>query len=134
MALSKALFVFILHLLTNNYSQVDKLWSIMPVVYSWTMVGLNPPNTRLTLAASIVTIWGIRLTYNFGRKGGYSIKFWTGEEDYRWLVLRNRISNPIVWFVFNVCFISIYQSLLIMGFTLPLVLTIDNNTEINYLD
>lgn len=33
--------------------------------------------------AILVNLWGIRLTLNFARKGGYSWKFWEGEEDYR---------------------------------------------------
>ena len=53
------------------------------------MSGFAP---RQTLAASLVTVWGIRLTFNFARKGGYSWKFWEGEEDYRWAIVRR---NPI---------------------------------------
>lgn len=47
----------------------------------------------------------LRLTYNYWRKGGYSI----GSEDYRWAVLREKI-NPPLFFVFNVVFISLAQS------------------------
>ena len=53
------------------------------------MSGFAP---RQTLAASLVTVWGIRLTFNFARKGGYSWKFWEGEEDYRWAIVRK---NPL---------------------------------------
>jgi len=38
----------------------------------------------------LVTVWSIRLTYNFARRGGYSWKFWDGEEDYRWDILRQK--------------------------------------------
>ena len=34
-ALVKTFIVFVLNTLTNNLSQVDKLWSIMPGVYAW---------------------------------------------------------------------------------------------------
>lgn len=47
----------------------------------------------------------MRLTYNYWRKGGYTI----GSEDYRWEVLREKISPPL-FFVFNVLFISLAQS------------------------
>ena len=85
----------------------------------------------------MITIWGARLTYNFARKGGYSWKFWEGEEDYRWAVLRKKpgFSNPIVWLLFNLGFISFYQSFLIAGFTLPLVIAIqDQPSPLNLLD
>lgn len=57
------------------------------------------------------------MTYNYWRKGGYSI----GSEDYRWDVLKKKI-NPALFFVFNVVFISLAQSvrfpLLLVGITL----------------
>jgi steroid 5-alpha reductase family enzyme len=40
----------------------------------------------------LITVWGARLTFNFARKGGYSWKFWSGEEDYRWEEVRK---NPL---------------------------------------
>lgn len=54
----------------------------------------------------------MRLTYNYWRKGGYQI----GSEDYRWEVLREKISPPL-FFVFNVLFISLAQS--VSYFKLP---------------
>ena len=60
-----------------------------------------------------------------------------GEEDYRWAVLRKRpgFSNPIVWFLFNLGFISFYQSFLIAGFTLPMVIAIqDKPSDLNLID
>ena len=47
----------------------------------------------------------VRLTYNYWRKGGYNY----GSEDYRWEVLRKYI-NPPLFFLFNVVFISLVQS------------------------
>ena len=72
--------------------------------------------------SSLITIWGLRLTYNFHRRGGYHIKFWQGEEDYRWSILRKEwpLNNPIFWKIFNFAFIAIYQNLLIWGFSLPI--------------
>lgn len=47
----------------------------------------------------------MRLSYNYWRKGGYSV----GSEDYRWQILREKIAPPL-FFVFNVLFISLAQS------------------------
>jgi steroid 5-alpha reductase family enzyme len=118
-----AIICFIVSTIANNYSQVDKLWSIMPLPYTWVVAWESGFETRLVLMAVLVSIWGIRLTYNFSRRGGYSIKFWTGEEDYRWAVLRAKpeFAAKWKWMLFNLFFISLYQMGLILLITLPAV-------------
>lgn len=123
MMLGVAALCFLLGELTGNCSQVDKLWSLLPVAYSWYFVGAAGFEPRMLLMAVLVTVWGARLTYNFSRKGGYIWRFWLGEEDYRWNVLRQ---NPLLkgrlrWGLFNLFFISLYQNVLIFMFTLPMV-------------
>jgi len=49
--------------------------------------------------------WGVRLTYNFWRKGGYNY----ADEDYRWQPLRKAITPYPVWLLFNAFFICIFQ-------------------------
>jgi steroid 5-alpha reductase family enzyme len=73
--------------------------------------------------AALVTLWGVRLTHNFARKGAYSWKPWSGEEDYRWAELRKDpvLGKPWTWMVFNLLFICFYQNSLILAFTLPSV-------------
>lgn len=89
--------------------------------------------------ATLVTIWSVRLTFNFARKGGFpkTWKIWEGEEDYRWAILRKNpaLSNSIVWMIFNLSFISVYQSFLICAFCFPIALTVEcNNPELNSVD
>lgn len=100
--------------LTREYSWVDRIWSVVPVVYVWVFAVAGAFDARLVLMAMLVTAWGIRLTANFARKGGYR----PGGEDYRWAVLRGRMSG---WQfgAFNLLFISIYQNALILLFCLP---------------
>lgn len=109
--------------LTGNYSQVDKLWSIAPVIYVWFMAYLGQWNDRMLIMAILVTLWGVRLTYNFARRGAYSWEFWEGEEDYRWEILRKNpgLKNPFVWTLFNLGFICFYQNTLIFLITLPVI-------------
>lgn len=116
-----ALLCFAVSTASNNYSQVDKLWSIMPLVYTWIVAFQSGWEPRLVLMAAVVSVWGIRLTYNFSRRGGYSLKFWTGEEDYRWPVLRKKpeFAARWRWTLFNLFFISLYQMGLILLMTLP---------------
>lgn len=114
-------FCFIVGELAQNFSQMDKLWSILPIAYAWIVAGKGGMKPRLVVYALIVTVWGVRLTINFARKGAYRLKFWTGEEDYRWSIVR---SNPIfrhklAWTLFDLFFISLYQNLLVLGICLP---------------
>jgi steroid 5-alpha reductase family enzyme len=114
---------FILSEITRNYSQVDKIWSLLPLTYGWVTVTAQP-SPRLYIMAVLVTIWGIRLSYNFSRKGGYSIFPWKGEEDYRWKVLRNNpfLRGRIRFGLFNLLFISLYQNIVIFLFSSPFLL------------
>ncbi len=117
------LLCFIVSEITRNYSQVDKLWSLMPLVYGWVTV-VAFPSPRVYLMAALVTLWGIRLSHNFYRKGGYSIIPWEGEEDYRWQILRDTpaLKGRIRFGLFNLLFISFYQNLLILFFSTPILM------------
>lgn len=129
-------YCFIVGELTLNNSQMDKLWSILPIVYAWIIVGQSGFNLRLIVMAILITLWGIRLTLNFAKKGAYSIKFWSGEEDYRWIVLREnpKLSKRWKWALFNLFFISIYQNALVLAITLPLLVTMESTAAFSLLD
>jgi len=124
-------YCFIVGELSKNNSQVDKLWSIVPIYYVWHMAFMAGLPDRMLLMAILVSIWGIRLTFNFARRGAYTWKFWAGEEDYRWEILRKRqgFSNRWVWATFNLLFICGYQNTLIFLFTVP-ILTATTNTPL----
>lgn len=99
--------------LTRDSSWVDRIWSIVPVAYLWVFAATSGWDARVVLMAVLVNLWGIRLTYNFARKGGYS-----GVEDYRWPILRARM-RPWQYQVFQLLFISGYQNVLLVLITLP---------------
>ncbi|OQS02406.1 integral membrane protein [Thraustotheca clavata] len=120
-ALGFGVLCFILQALTGNYSHVDRLWSITPVLYSWNflVVGLNRGyalDVRMSIVVGLITMWGVRLTYNFYRRGGYT---WTGE-DYRWEFVRKMVPNPFLWHIFSFVFIAVYQHILLCLLTFPL--------------
>ena len=116
--------------LTKNYSQTDKLWSLMPIVYSLVTLYAFPSSPRIWLMTLLVTTWGLRLTYNFYRKGGYNIIPWKGEEDYRWRLLRKQpvFQKGFRITLFNLLFISFYQHLLIFLFCTPILIAAKNST------
>jgi len=113
---------FIAGLMTRNYSHVDRLWSVLPPVYAGIWFSDFYTNPRFVLAAVLVIAWGIRLTWNFSRRGGYAFSFSEGftGEDYRWPILREKINNRVLFELFNLFFISAFQLTLIFFFTLPL--------------
>lgn len=119
---------FIVSEITRNYSQVDKLWSLLPPAYSWITVAAFP-SARTVIMALLVTMWGLRLSYNFHRKGGYNIIPWKGEEDYRWKILRDNsaLRGRVRFGMFNLFFISFYQNLIILLFTTPILLAALHN-------
>jgi len=111
---------YVVSIISGNCSQVDRLWSLIPITNCW-IFGLRPVffsteklDIRVGIMSILVTIWGLRLSYNFYRKGGYR---WH-EEDYRWPALRG-LMHPILFHVFNLIFISIYQNILIFLFSAP---------------
>lgn len=131
------LYCFIVGELTKNNSQVDKLWSILPIIYVWIITGYSGFSPRLCLMAVLVTLWGIRLTTNFALKGAYHWRFWEGEEDYRWKVLRSKkeFQPHWKWMLFNLLFICLYQNILILLFTLPSLIALKfADTPLGWMD
>lgn len=127
---------FVVSTITNNYSQVDKVWSIIPAPYVWIVAYQSGFEARIVLMACLVTFWAVRLTYNFARRGGYSWKFWTGVEDYRWPILRAKpeFQAPWKWISFNFLFISGYQMGLILLFTLPALKSMESIVPLGIYD
>ena len=131
-----ALYCFVVGEISRNNSQMDKLWSLLPIVYAWIIAGKGGMKPRLVLFAVIVTLWGIRLTVNFARKGAYSIRFWDGEEDYRWKVLRENkyLKNKVAWAAWDLFFISIYQNALVLAICLPALAAMSSNAPLGGWD
>ncbi|KAI9596931.1 hypothetical protein BDF19DRAFT_437256 [Syncephalis fuscata] len=125
-------------LVTNHYSIVDRLWSLLPPIFSlYYLFNLIPAlnmsngirgfigaiyeglwsNPRVLLVTLLIVIWGARLTFNYWRKGGYR---W-GEEDYRWQVVK---AGAPAWAfqLLNLFFIVIYQLWLLAALTAPVYL------------
>lgn len=141
-----SLFTFLASRVTGNDSWVDRLWSIIPVVYAWIFALFKPQLHKLVpsdiakllssssvevpftlfgrritgpiVLACCVTVWGIRLTFNFWRRGGYA----AGGEDYRWEHVRKwKVWNvPLLWPLFSFAFISVFQSILLWAIVVPM--------------
>lgn len=106
---------WVLSILTREYSWVDRIWSLIPIAYTGTLAGrAGFADPRLNVIFALVALWGLRLTFNFARKGGYA----RGGEDYRWAVLRARMT-PARFQVFNLLFITLYQNAILLLISLP---------------
>ena len=131
-----ALYCFVVGEITRNNSQMDKLWSILPIAYTWVVAYKGDWAPRLVIMAILATLWGIRLTANFARKGAYKLKFWEGEEDYRWAILRSRppFTNRLVWALFDLFFIACYQNFIVLLTTVPALAALDSAKALNWVD
>jgi steroid 5-alpha reductase family enzyme len=105
---------------THDYSWVDRLWSVLPVIYSWIFAIGSDFDARITLMAILVTAWGARLTFNLARRGGYS-----GVQDYRWVILRKRMPHW-AFSVFNLLFIVLFQNALLVFICLPALTALEH--------
>ena len=117
-------------------SSRSSAWSLLPIVYTWIITVRGGFRPRLIAAALVVTAWGIRLTVNFARKGAYRLKFWTGNEDYRWSIVR---ANPvfryrIAWTLFDLFFISFYQNVLVLAICLPALAAMESDAPLGWID
>jgi steroid 5-alpha reductase family enzyme len=115
MAGGLALVCWVLSLITKEYSWVDRLWSITPPLFALHFAGhAGFHDARLNLMAGLTVLWGVRLTYNFARKGGYK----PGGEDYRWEEIKQKI-GPLWFQVLNATFLAPFQNYLLLLIVVP---------------
>jgi len=135
-AACSAVFCFVAGELTGNNSQMDKLWSLLPIAYTWIIAARGGMSARLVVMAVLATLWGVRLTFNFARKGAYRLKFWEGEEDYRWGVVRSgpAFRKRWAWMLFDLLFISIYQNALVLMITFPALVSMNSVRPFGWVD
>jgi steroid 5-alpha reductase family enzyme len=121
---------WLLSVVTREYSWVDRIWSLAPIVYVAVFAGAaHFKDARLDVMLALVAAWGARLTFNFARKGGYA----EGGEDYRWAVLRARMSKT-QFEVFNLFFIVLYQNSILLLITLPGYTALKHRTSFGVAD
>lgn len=116
LCLGWAALIWVLSVVTREYSWIDRSWSICPFVYclmvAWDVGFQNP---RVILMTVLVGLWSLRLTYNFARKGGYA----PGGEDYRWKITQEKM-HPAIFQLLNITFVAPGQMLVIWLFTSPI--------------
>ncbi|KAI0350019.1 DUF1295-domain-containing protein [Trametes cingulata] len=129
---------YILSIITGNVSQVDRVWTFLPTIYTayYALLPLWPSKPRLffwpyvpetvhpdlvqrfspraLLMFGLVFIWMCRLSYNTYRRGLFNLN----DEDYRWAILRKKIPGWLFQ-VFNLTFIAFTQNVILFLLGLP---------------
>ncbi|CCL98384.1 uncharacterized protein FIBRA_00379 [Fibroporia radiculosa] len=129
---------FVLSVITGNVSQVDRVWTFLPTIYTayFALLPLWPhkaplplwPHTpevihpsitqtyspRALLMLGLVVFWMFRLSYNTWRRGLFNLH----DEDYRWQIVRNKIP-PWLFQVFNLVFIAFIQNVILFLLGVP---------------
>lgn len=99
---------FLVAEINKNYSQVDRVWSLLPTFFNihyalWARLN-GLPTQRIDNVLAFSVIWSVRLTFNYWRRGGYQI----GSEDYRWELIKKYIGS-FAFLLLNIVFISSVQ-------------------------
>ncbi|KAH9943722.1 DUF1295-domain-containing protein [Amylocystis lapponica] len=122
---------YVLSVVTGNVSQVDRVWTALPTIYTayyallplwpcvsplplwpYTPEAVHPGATesyspRALLMLSLVSVWTCRLSYNTWRRGLFNLQ--VQDEDYRWAILRKNL-HPWLFQVLNFVFIATMQN------------------------
>ncbi|TNE44686.1 MAG: DUF1295 domain-containing protein [Deltaproteobacteria bacterium] len=91
------LVIFVCSFALANSSMYDPYWSVIPIVlagyWGWGLAAEGVPWLRKVVVFSLVTLWGLRLTFNWARG-------WPGlhHEDFRYIDLREK-TGRFYWLV-----------------------------------
>ncbi|KAK4335949.1 hypothetical protein RTBOTA2_004723 [Rhodotorula toruloides] len=116
--------VWLLGEVTGNVSQVDRLWTTLPLVYSahftfwpyWSgqVSHVAQLDHRMLLVFALQCCWSARLTFQSARRGFLDPR----SEDYRWPLVRKAIPKP-AFKLLNLVFIAFIQNFLLLAAELP---------------
>lgn len=136
---SFALFIWLFNIATSNMSHMDRLWGILPNVYSalflFTAIYFNPGSvtdkeysvlksdessiSRLALMSMLIALWGIRIVYVFWRRGYYRMD----HEDHRWESVKAKLNYPatkLKFHIYNFVLMAFIQNWILIGHALPM--------------
>ncbi|KAJ1723948.1 hypothetical protein LPJ53_001757 [Coemansia erecta] len=117
----------------RNYSIVDRMWPLYPptflALWQW-QTGCPDISSVALVAHTLVFVWSARLCFNSIRRGDYRV----GAEDYRWAVVGRAFDRAlgkgflrvVVWEVFNLGFITVFQLALLYMLALPVRLVTED--------
>lgn len=122
--LTVSVVIYLLIKKTDNWSWMDRLWSILPMVHALHLLLYphycegEPITHRKLMMVGLILLWGLRLTHALWRKGVYS----PGKEDPRLTEVKNT-SSPLKKELFVIFFICLYQPMLALWLVSPVSYT-----------
>ncbi|KAH8983199.1 DUF1295-domain-containing protein [Lactarius akahatsu] len=146
---------YVLSIITGNVSQVDRVWTFLPTVYTayWALLPLWPSydnkgwrllapyvpeeatyfardfSPRALLMLGLSVLWTLRLSYNTWRRGLFSLN----DEDYRWAVLRAKLPTWLFQ-VINLTFVAVIQNVLLLLIATPTLIAATHPTPLTPTD
>lgn len=119
---------FMFSLYKKNSSVYDAYWSVIPFYFilAW-FIDLHLSFTlNQLIAASIVSLWSWRLTYNWYRS-------WSGwsHEDWRYVDFRNKLGSNFIWM--NLFGLHLYPTLIVYASMLGLFWVFSNATIVSHM-
>ena len=130
--LAATIVVFVFSRGLNNSSLYDAYWSVAPMVIAiWLALGPGRGrglDARQALVLSLVSLYGIRLTYNWARG-------WTGlgHEDWRYVQMRE--ANPRAYWLISFSALHLFPTLMVLLGVLPLYAALVTGSDgLNGLD
>ncbi len=128
--IAATLVVFVASILTRNSSIYDPYWSVAPpliAIYWFVAIGSADLTPREWLAAGLVTLWALRLTFNCMRR-------WKSyaEQDFRYLDLKEKFGRlyPLI----DLIGIELYPTVLVFLGCIPLLAVAGSDTPFGFLD
>lgn len=147
---------YVLSIITGNVSQVDRVWTFLPTLYTayWALLPLWPSyddnkgwrllapyvpeeathfardfSPRALLMLGLAVLWTLRLSYNTWRRGLFGLN----DEDYRWAVLRAKLPAWLFQVV-NLTFIAAIQNVLLLLIATPALIAATHPTPLTPTD
>lgn len=116
LAIILAIACWLLSVITRENSWVDRMWTVCPPIYCLIVAADSDfGSPRINIMTLLVVAWGVRLTFNFARRGGFR----AGGEDYRWKAVREKL-GPVKFQILNATFVAPAQMFIIWLFTSPM--------------
>ncbi|KAG6862015.1 hypothetical protein C0995_008202 [Termitomyces sp. Mi166 len=117
--------VWIASLITSNVSQVDRLWTFLPFIYTayYALLPLWPQEPSFFLCPYTPKSLGWATARDFSPRAVLMLGLvflWMarGDEDYRWAILRTKVP-PWLFQVINLTFIAATQNVLLLLLSFP---------------
>ncbi len=118
--------VFVFSLIFKNASVYDPYWSVQPIVISVAFFVGAPFDWFKFLFVVVICLWGIRLTANWA----YTFMS-LRHEDWRYRMLREK--TKAFYSIINFLGIHLVPTLVVYACTMPAVLVIVGNAQVNSL-